>query len=244
MTAAVAARAHGRASQARPGREACPALDSGSRGMKSFRVCAVTLAIAASLAAAPSLAPSSASYAQIAPPPAGAVPFTAEDLVGEWWSGGCLRTQLGESGAPVFLERRYAYSQTNYVVRYSFFEGEGCRRPLYAFVSSGPYELGPAHPTLPNTREAMIFIDSMFYVAQSEAGRAALGPCGERLTIGAFKDVTETGCASFPPRRDCVGDYELFRVEDGVFYPGLRKPDMCRPEGRPSRTQAVGARRQ
>ncbi|PAX08816.1 hypothetical protein [Sphingomonas lenta] len=172
------------------------------------------------------------------------MPFTNDDLVGEWWSGGCRRTQLAETGAPVFLERRYQYSRTNYVVRYSFFEDEGCRSPLYSFVATGPYELGRVHPTLPDTREATIFIDSMFYVAESEAGRRALGACGRRLAIGAYKDVTETGCGDFPPRRDCIGDYELFRVEAGVFYPGLRTADMCRPEGRPRATQTVGAAKQ
>lgn len=176
--------------------------------------------------------------------PAQSPPFTNDDLVGEWWSGGCRRTQLAETGEPVFLERRYQYSLTNYVVRYSFFGDEGCRRPLYGFVATGPYELGRTRPGLANTREATIFIDSMFYVAESEAGRRALGACGRRLTIGAFKDVTETGCADFPPRRECIGDYELFRVEAGVFYPGLRTPDMCRPEGRPRATQTTGAAKQ
>ena len=171
------------------------------------------------------------------------LPFTNQDLVGEWETVGCNNSSLGEGQPPVNLQRHYAWSETNFVVRYSFFTDAECQNPLYSFVSTGPYELGRVHPELENTREATVFIESMFYVAQSEAGREALGSCGEQLNIGELKDVTETGCASFPPRSECLGDHELFRVEDGFFYPGYRTFNMCNESGRPTQTQSIGAKK-
>jgi hypothetical protein len=171
------------------------------------------------------------------------LPFTTRDLVGEWESVGCGNFSLGEGLSPVNLKRHYIWSDTNFVVRYSFFADAKCQSPLYSFVSTGPYELGRVRPELRKTREATIFIESMFFIAQSEEGRKALGACGERLVVGELKDVTDTGCAFFPPRRDCLGDHELFRVENGVFYPGSRTPNMCRELGRPTQTQTIGARK-
>lgn len=170
-------------------------------------------------------------------------PFTTADLVGEWTSDACGPTVLGEDGESVNLMRTYSWSETNFVVRYAFHVDAACEEPLFAFVSTGPYELGRARPELGPVREATVFIESMYYVAQFEAGRDALGTCGEHLEIGRLTDVTETGCGPFPPRSECLGDHELFRVEDGVFHPGLRTPDMCAEAGRPPRTQDVGARR-
>ncbi|MBD2100990.1 hypothetical protein [Leptolyngbya sp. FACHB-261] len=171
------------------------------------------------------------------------LPFTTRDLVGEWESVGCGNLSLGEGLPVVNLKRHYVWSDTNFVVRYSFFADAECQRPLYSFVSTGPYELGQVRPELRNTREATIFIESMFFIAQSEEGRQALGNCGEQLIVGELKDVTETGCAFFPPRGECLGDHELFRVENGFFYPGSRTPNMCHESGRPTQTQTTGARK-
>lgn len=171
------------------------------------------------------------------------LPFTTRDLVGEWESAECGNFSLGEGLPAVNLRRHYVWSDTNFVVRYSFFADTECQRPLYSFVSTGPYELGQARPEFRNTREATIFIESMFFIAQSEEGQKALGTCGEGLVVGELKDVTETGCAFFPPRQNCLGDHELFRVENGVFYPGSRTPNMCRESGRPTQTQTTGARK-
>lgn len=170
-------------------------------------------------------------------------PFTNQDLVGEWESVGCDNFSLGQGQPEVNLQRHYAWSETNFVVRYSFFADDQCQKPLYSFVSTGPYELGKVRPELENTREATVFIESMFFVAQSEAGREALGLCGDRLTVGELKDVTQTGCAFFPPKSECLGDHELFRVEDGFFYPGSRTANMCNESVRPTQTQSVGAKK-
>ena len=94
---------------------------------------------------------------------ASGLPFTNQDLLGEWESVGCNNFSLGESQPPVNLKRHYAWSETNFVVRYSFFGDRQCQEPLYSFVSTGPYELSRVRPELKNTREATVFIESMFF---------------------------------------------------------------------------------
>ncbi len=87
---------------------------------------------------------------------------------------------------------------------------------------------------------------TVLLTADSAIGQKVLASCGAAAwTIGQEYDLTAPGCpaAGLRPRSTCIGDYELVRVQNGVYYPGYRAADMCLRSGRPTRTQSVGARK-
>jgi hypothetical protein len=173
--------------------------------------------------------------------------FTPSDLIGEWSSVGCESTKLiGVNTGNAFFQRFYVFSETNFNVRYSYFADAICQKPLFSIRINGWSELGRVRHDLPNTREALVVYSTVLLTADSSAGRQAVKSCGTNpWTVGQEYDITASGClaAGIKPRTQCIGDYELVRVERNVYYPGFRTSNMCIRSGRPTHTQTVGARK-
>ncbi len=166
------------------------------------------------------------------------LPFTSKDLVGEWKTD-CA--PFSDTGIPAngSLSRYYVNDRSGGQVRISFFGDGECQVPTYSLLIAFTIELGLPSTTQPNTREAFASIDRLLLNPSSEASLQLLSACGAEA-VGQNYDITETGCAPIrlQSRAECPGEYELFRVEPGIsIAPGFRTPNLCVPEGRPTRTQ-------
>ena len=175
------------------------------------------------------------------------VPFTAKSLVGEWRSVGCDNASLlGEKTGNAFFQRFYVFSQTSFNVRYSYYADANCQKPLFSVRINGWEELGQVRRDLSHTREILVVYNTILLTADSVTGQHVVSSCAANTwTVGQEYDITSKGCSAIglKPRTECIGDYELVRVEGGFYYPGFRTENMCTRAGRPTHTQTVGAKK-
>lgn len=174
----------------------------------------------------------------------GRVPFTARDLAGEFRGGCAGLKQFGEGFDRGAFTRSYVQTATNSVVRYTLYADARCTRPLFSFRVFAYVELGRPRPALGPTREALVLYDRVLVTAESRTGLQVVRSCGVPA-VGVEHEVTDTGCAplGIRPHAECLGDYDLLRLDRRGLTAGFRTPNMCTAAGRPRRTQTVFARR-
>lgn len=172
-------------------------------------------------------------------------PLDEAALQGEFASDGGCESQPG----PSYFNRVYhfALDGTWRMVR-TIYADPACGRPLLTLRLAGTYSLGQASQTVTGAREAALSFDLIHVMLQDEAALRvpafALITCGSGpWKAGLEKDVGGTGCLGFKPLAECSVDHDIAQIRDDVLYPGVRTPDMCTPEGRPTALQPTGARR-
>ncbi len=166
------------------------------------------------------------------------LPFTSKDLIGEWRTDCAPYSAAGFPGNGSFT-RYYVSDRAGGHARYSLFVDGECQQPAFSLFIPYHIELGKPSSTQPNTREAFATIDRLLVNPSSEAGLQVLSSCGAEV-VGRNHDISQTGCAAIglQSTTECPGEYELFRIIPGKsFAPGVRTPNICEPEGRPTRTQ-------
>jgi Adenomatosis polyposis coli down-regulated 1 len=173
------------------------------------------------------------------------LPFTEQDLVGEWDSGVCATYVRGPDSTETFIRRQYLFTAKQYNVRYSFFADRECNRATVTAHVSGRYTLGARVATAPAAREVDVFFDRVLMTVDSPEALPRMEKCGTRVCeVGVQQDVTENGCLNFKPKAACGVDYDIVSITGDLLHPGFRSANMCVKDGRPSRSQTTaGAKR-
>ena len=164
--------------------------------------------------------------------------FYVKDILGTWQGDCGPVSSTGLPGNGSFI-RRYNFDRSIANVRYVFFTDDACSSPLFSFYAIFGLDLGAPLPGLPYTRALLAPFVKLTVRPDSEVGAQALAPCNA-TTVGLDHDVTLSGCSTFgfKPVTECIGDHDLLKVIPGKsLTAGFRTPNMCIPEGQPTRTE-------
>jgi hypothetical protein len=176
-----------------------------------------------------------------------AQPTSAKDAspsaLTQWSSAPCTSLALGPGKEISHLRRLYLLRGDTHVTRYHFFIDTKCTLPLFSFHLSGRALLGSKVSSLIDTREVNVYFDRVLFTADAPEAIALASQCADgKFEVGVQRDVTETGCLFLKPKAQCGIDHDLVQIRKGVLTPGFRTGDMCKPAGRPTRLQSIGAR--
>ncbi len=128
-------------------------------------------------------------------------------------------------------------------IQYRFFADDKCTLGLFSLVIKGPVEIGKPVVNVEGAVDVKVGFERVLFTLDSPRGAAAAKGCGDgAFEVGVQRDVTESGCLFIKPKAACGVDYDIMKIKDGMATPGFRTPDMCRPEGRPTALQSVGAK--
>jgi hypothetical protein len=169
----------------------------------------------------------------------GPTPPLADALVGTWRSPGC---EASQPDAPVSLKRVFEADHSTWRVKVTFYSGSKCATALFGVAVDGTYSLGAASSTVEGAMEGTFHYSRKTAWALSEEGasRLAAAKCGSGpWRPGLEQDVSATGCLAFPPiAESCLQEFDLVSIANGSLRFGSRRPEMCRPAGRPTTLSA------
>lgn len=155
-----------------------------------------------------------------------------QDALRGTWDTECMPTGPDSWGSFSFTNEGANGSFT-----YTMYD-ETCAIPLAEFSLFSEQRVGARVASAgPDARELDILYDRLSATALVEDMAVTLeqAGCGSGdVVVGEEIDITETGCFTFKPLADCPADYDIMRIEDDRFYNGMRTPNMCIPEGRPT----------
>jgi Adenomatosis polyposis coli down-regulated 1 len=161
----------------------------------------------------------------------------------EWTSAPCTSLALGPTDEISHLQRIYLLGADGHTTQYKFFADAQCTKPLYSFVFKGKIEMGAPAQVIPDTMQAKVSFEQILFTLDSPRGAKAAQQCADgKFTVAVQRDVSDSNCLFMKPVKSCGLDYDIVRIKDGMATPGFRTADMCKPEGRPTKLQTVGAK--
>ena len=114
----------------------------------------------------------------------------------------------------------------------------GMTMRTFQFRTGGPYEVGEASDAVEGAYRT-VFDEDWKHVTllTADAGVAAgmgMAECG--LTVNLEADISETGCAAWPPVAVCGQEHDLLAMDAGGVYFGARPADnnMCSADKTPT----------
>ncbi|MGL4230165.1 MAG: hypothetical protein ACRDAM_06600 [Casimicrobium sp.] len=170
-------------------------------------------------------------------------PPSAPSGPSEWTSAPCTSLALGPTEEISHLQRIYLLGSAGHTTQYKFFADAQCTKPLYSFVFIGSVEMGAAVKGIADAVEAKVTFKRILFTLDSPRGEKAAKACADgKFEIGIQRDISNASCLFMKPVAACGVDYDIVKIKDGMATPGFRTSDMCKPEGRPTKLQTVGAR--
>lgn len=155
-------------------------------------------------------------------------------LAGVWISRDC---EAASPAAPLSTRRVFHFGHSTWKVEVTFYGGAACVGPLFGIGVEGSYITQAA----PDAAAAVLF--GTFYYAQKTAWalstegakRLAVSHCGAReWQAGMTQDIASTGCLAFAPISPaCLQEFDLVAINGEELRFGVRRPEMCREDGRP-----------
>jgi len=156
-------------------------------------------------------------------------------LIGRWRSPAC---EASSPEAPTSLERMFEFGHSTWRVEVTFYAGGRCATPLFGIGVEGTYVLGPPSPAVAGAVEGTFHYTRKTAWALSDDGasRLAGAKCGsDSWRPGLVQDISRTGCLAFGPiGESCQGEFDVVSLTERGLQFGARRPEMCRPGGRPT----------
>jgi hypothetical protein len=161
----------------------------------------------------------------------------------EWTSAPCTSLALGPTQDISHLQRIYLLGADGHTTQYKFFADAQCLKPMYSFVFKGKVEMGAPAVGVADTMQAKVSFERILFTLDSPRGASAAAQCADgKFTVGVQRDVSSSNCLFMKSVQSCGFDYDIVRIKDGMATPGFRTADMCKPEGRPTQLQTIGAK--
>ncbi len=166
----------------------------------------------------------------------------AQNGPSEWTSAPCTSLALGPTQDISHVQRIYLFGPQGHTTQYKFFADGQCRQPLYSFVFIGGVEMGGPVKDVADAVEAKVTFSKILFTLDSPRGAQAAKQCADgKFEVAVQRDVSGSSCLFMKPVQSCGVDYDIVKIKDGMATPGFRTADMCKPEGRPTKLQSVGA---
>ena len=167
----------------------------------------------------------------------------AQPAPSEWSSAPCSTVALGPGGNLSNIQRTFYLAGKNNTIQYRFFADDKCTLGLFSVVIKGGVEIGKPVAGVEGAVDVKVDFDRVLFTLDSPRCAAAAKGCGDgNFEVGVQRDVTDSGCLFVNPKAQCGVDYDIMRIKDGMATPGFRSADMCKPEGRPTALQSIGAK--
>jgi hypothetical protein len=167
----------------------------------------------------------------------------AQPAPSEWSSAPCSTVALGPGNNLSNIQRTFYLAGKNNTIQYRFFADDKCTQGLFSIVFKGPVEIGKPVAGVEGAVEVKVGFDRVLFTLDSPRGASAAKGCGDgAFEVGVQRDVTDGGCLFVKPKAACGVDHDIMKIKDGMATPGFRTADMCKPEGRPTSLQSVGAK--
>ncbi len=161
----------------------------------------------------------------------------------EWTSAPCTSLALGPTQEISHLQRIYLLGADGHTTQYKFFADAQCLKPLYSFVFKGKVEMGAPAVGVADAMQAKVSFERILFTLDCPRGASAAAQCADgKFTVGVQRDVSNSNCLFMKSVKSCGFDYDIVRIKDGMATPGFRTADMCKPEGRPTQLQTIGAK--
>ncbi len=161
----------------------------------------------------------------------------------EWTSAPCSSLALGPTEEISHLQRIYLLGSDGHTTQYKFFADSQCQKSLYSFVFKGKVEMGAPAAGVADAMQAKVSFERILFTLDSPRGATAASQCADgKFIVGVQRDVSDSNCLFMKSVKSCGFDYDIVRIKDGMATPGFRTADMCKPEGRPTKLQTVGAK--
>ncbi len=114
---------------------------------------------------------------------------------------------------------------------------------MHSIVFKGKVETGAPAVGVADTIQAKVSFERILFTLDSPRGASAAALCADgKFTVGVQRDVSGSNCLFMKSVKFCGFDYDIVRIKDGMATPGFRTADMCKPEGRPTQLQTIGAK--
>lgn len=146
-------------------------------------------------------------------------------MIGTWES---VTPELNAQGAYDF--RTTTFDGENWSTIFTTFSDEGMTVPLFTLEFEGPYQLIEKSTILPNTYNGNFVYSKKYITIFIEPLLLGLGDCG--ISIGEKIDIVDNECGFLGTL--CDTDYDIIYIENDALTSGLRNPEMCTLEGRPT----------
>jgi hypothetical protein len=167
----------------------------------------------------------------------------AQEGPSEWSSAPCSTLALGPGEEVSHLQRIFLLGEIEYTIQYKYFADAQCQLPLYHMIFKGTSNTTGKSKTLADTLEVIVKLDRVLFTLDSPRGALAAKACADgKFEVGVQRDVSDSACLHIKSKSSCGVDYEIVKIKDGIATPGFRTSNMCTPEGRPTKLQAIGAK--
>ncbi|MGQ0566131.1 MAG: hypothetical protein ACT4OK_13825 [Gemmobacter sp.] len=165
-------------------------------------------------------------------------------MAGEWADAATLEGLKGTWVSPApepwyggFGTREFVFADGQWSLIFTHALDPAMTLRTFQFRTGGGYAVtGPS--SVPGAFEATFDEDwkrlTQLTAIPEVAAGIGLDTCG--LTVNLEADISQTGCAAWPPVADCGQDFDLLAMDPQGVYFGVRPADndMCTPEGRPT----------
>lgn len=157
------------------------------------------------------------------------------ELEGQWITA-C--SKVPDSDPPAFAVYDVVNEGETGTFRYGMYADDKCTTQLVDFVIESKQEISTARPDIgEGVHELNIYYNRLTatpyvegYVQALQGAGCGTGP----YAVGETIDTSDTGCFLFKPMSECDADYDIMKIEGTRYWNGVRTPNMCVPEGRPT----------
>ncbi|MCU0854430.1 MAG: hypothetical protein MUF63_05855 [Rhodobacteraceae bacterium] len=168
----------------------------------------------------------------MAPAPADADAATLQSLHGTWVSP-AVEGWYGGYGT-----REFVFADGQWSLTFTHALDPAMTRRTFQFRTGGAYRVGEASPVVEGAFHTVFdedwkHVTLLTPVPEIVAGMG-MADCG--LTVNLETDISDTGCAAWPPVAVCGEDHDLLALTDAGLHFGVRPADndMCTADRTPT----------